>query len=50
MPAKSLWCDYAESRTDAAAGREGGEKQTDAIGEGALTLDPGRTRHWILRI
>ncbi|MFJ2566526.1 hypothetical protein ACIO02_26945 [Streptomyces sp. NPDC087568] len=38
MPEKSVWGDYAESRADAAAGREGEEKQTDAIGEGLAAV------------
>ncbi|MDH6436036.1 hypothetical protein M2158_004576 [Streptomyces sp. SAI-144] len=38
MPQKSVWGDYAESRADAAAGREGEEKQTDALGEGPAAV------------
>ncbi|MEU4466015.1 hypothetical protein AB0G20_20285 [Streptomyces sp. NPDC024017] len=38
MLAKSLWGDCAESRADAAADREGAEKQTDAIGEGLAAV------------
>ncbi|MFE7214538.1 hypothetical protein ACFU93_32270 [Streptomyces sp. NPDC057611] len=38
MSTKSVWGDYAESRADAAAGREGEDKQTDAIGEGLAAV------------
>lgn len=38
---KSIWGDYAERRADAAAGREGEEKQTDAIGEGLAAVAYG---------
>nr|WSS73689.1 hypothetical protein OG491_36310 [Streptomyces sp. NBC_01175] len=38
MTQKSVWGDYAESKADAAAGREGEEKQTDAIGEGLAAV------------
>jgi prephenate dehydratase len=38
MPQKSVWGDYAESKADAAAMREGEEKQTDAIGEGLAAV------------
>ncbi|MCX4707151.1 hypothetical protein [Streptomyces sp. NBC_01373] len=38
MPDKSVWGDYAESRADMAAGREGEDKQTDAIGEGLAAV------------
>jgi hypothetical protein len=38
MPQKSVWGDYAESKADAAGGREGMEKQTDAIGEGLAAV------------
>lgn len=38
MPVKSVWGDYAESKADMAAMREGKEKQTDAIGEGLAAV------------
>ncbi|MER7108801.1 hypothetical protein [Streptomyces sp. NPDC000229] len=38
MTQKSVWGDYAESKADAAAGREGEEKQTDVIGEGLAAV------------
>ncbi|MEU6170192.1 hypothetical protein [Streptomyces tanashiensis] len=38
MSQKSVWGDYAESKADAAAGREGEDKQTDAIGEGLAAV------------
>ncbi|MFB8407556.1 hypothetical protein [Streptomyces sp. NPDC055912] len=38
MLQKSVWGDYAESRADSAAGREGEDKQTDAIGEGLAAV------------
>ncbi|MDF4254664.1 hypothetical protein [Streptomyces sp. WMMB303] len=38
---KSVWGDYAERRADAAAGREGEERLTDAIGEGLAAVAYG---------
>jgi hypothetical protein len=38
---KSVWGDFAESRADAAAGRQGEESQTDAIGEGLAAVAYG---------
>lgn len=38
MPDASMWGDSAQRRADAAAGREGEAKQTDAIGEGLAAV------------
>ena len=38
---RSVWGQYAESKADAAAGREGEEKLTDAIGEGLAAVAYG---------
>lgn len=38
MSAKSVWGDYAESRADMAAGHQGEETQTEAIGEGLAAV------------
>ncbi|MGW0121742.1 hypothetical protein [Streptomyces sp. NPDC003327] len=38
MSDKSVYGDWAERRADAAAGRQGAESQTDALGEGLAAV------------
>lgn len=38
MPDRSVWGHYAESKADAAAGQQGPDAQTDAIGEGLAAV------------
>ncbi|MEU3084071.1 hypothetical protein ABZ697_27630 [Streptomyces albidoflavus] len=38
MTHKSVWGDYAESRADTAASREGGDMQTEAVGDGLAAV------------